>query len=86
MCIQCGGDLKPRVVFFGENVEKPVLEEAWSVFQEAEALLVVGSSLEVFSGRRFVMEAKKRGMPALSINLGQTRSHDFTYIWIHLHQ
>jgi NAD-dependent SIR2 family protein deacetylase len=74
-CERCGGELKPDVVFFGENVPPEVLSRAWQLFERAEALVVVGSSLEVFSGRRFVMEAKKRSLPVIVFNLGPTRSH-----------
>jgi NAD-dependent SIR2 family protein deacetylase len=52
-CPACDGVLKPDVVFFGENVPKPWVRSAWSMLDGAEALLVVGSSLTVFSGRRF---------------------------------
>jgi NAD+-dependent protein deacetylase sirtuin 4 len=72
-CASCGGALKPRVVFFGENVEAETLARAWQVFDDAEALLVVGSSLEVFSGRRFVEEAARRRWPIVLVNLGPVR-------------
>lgn len=72
----CGGALKPAVVFFGENVAPPVLANAWSVFERASALLVLGTSLEVFSGRRFVLEAKRRALPIVLINRGPTRADD----------
>jgi NAD+-dependent protein deacetylase sirtuin 4 len=70
----CGGALKPRVVYFGENVPADVLADAWRVFDEANALLVAGTSLEVFSGRRFVEEARRRGLPIVIVNDGPTRS------------
>lgn len=73
-CERCGGTLKPDVVYFGENVKAPVLAAAWELFHAADALLVVGSSLEVFSGRRFVMEAARRRKPVVIINLGPTRA------------
>ena len=72
-CLACGGVLKPRVVFFGENVPADVTADAWSLFDEAEVLLVVGSSLTVFSGYRFVRKAAQRGVPVAIVNLGQTR-------------
>lgn len=75
-CLECGGALKPQVVFFGENVPGPVIEGAWSLFDQAQVLLVVGSSLTVFSGYRFVREAKKRGIPVGIVNLGPTRAAD----------
>jgi NAD-dependent SIR2 family protein deacetylase len=75
-CRRCGGVLKPDVVFFGENVPRPVAEAAWTLFDEAELLLVVGSSLAVFSGYRFVIRAAERGIPVAIVNLGPTRADD----------
>jgi len=72
-CDRCGGVLKPDVVFFGECVPPRVVADAWSLFDEAEVLLVVGSSLAVFSGYRFVRAAAERGIPVALINLGETR-------------
>ncbi len=72
-CEACGGVLKPDVVFFGENVPKPVVDEAWRLFDEAEVLLVLGSSLAVFSGYRFVVRAAERGVPVAIVNRGVTR-------------
>jgi NAD-dependent SIR2 family protein deacetylase len=72
-CRRCGGTLKPDVVFFGESVPKRVVDEAWALLRSAEALLVVGSSLAVFSGFRFVREAKRSGMPIAIVNVGRTR-------------
>ena len=72
-CRACGGPLKPRVVFFGESVPRPVVEAAYGMLGRAEALLVVGSSLVVFSGYRFVRRAAERGLPIAIVNLGQTR-------------
>ena len=72
-CRQCGGVLKPAVVFFGENVPRPRVAAAWQVFAEAEVLLVVGSSLAVYSGYRFVLKAAKEARPIAIVNLGPTR-------------
>ena len=72
-CDACGGALKPDVVLFGENVPAPVVARAWALFDRAEALLVVGSSLAVFSGYRFVVRAAERGVPVAIVNLGPTR-------------
>lgn len=72
-CRVCGGVLKPDVVFFGENVPIAVVRAAWAVYQDAEAVLVVGSSLTVYSGRRFVDRATKEGRPIAIVNLGPTR-------------
>lgn len=72
-CERCGGALKPRVVFFGENVPRPRLADALALCDGAERLLVVGSSLEVFSGYRFVRRAAAQGQPIAIVNLGATR-------------
>lgn len=72
-CHRCGGTLKPNVVFFGENVPRPVVDSAFDLFESAELLLVVGSSLTVFSGYRFVKKAHERGTPVAIVNLGSTR-------------
>jgi NAD-dependent SIR2 family protein deacetylase len=75
-CRRCGGVLKPDVVFFGENVPPPVVEAAWRLFGDAELLLVIGSSLAVFSGYRFVLRAAERGVPIAIVNRGPTRGDD----------
>jgi len=81
-CEACGGVLKPDVVFFGENVPRPVVDAAWALFDRAEALLVAGSSLAVFSGYRFVRRAAERGVPVAIANLGPTRGDDAAAIKI----
>jgi NAD-dependent SIR2 family protein deacetylase len=73
-CLVCGGVLKPDVVFFGGNVGQATLAAAWKLFDEAEALLVVGSSLAVWSGYRFVRRATEHGVPVAIVNLGPTRA------------
>jgi NAD-dependent SIR2 family protein deacetylase len=75
-CEACGGVLKPDVVFFGENVPAAVVEAAWDLYAEGEALLVLGSSLTVYSGRRFVDRAARDGRPVAVVNLGPTRADD----------
>lgn len=75
-CDVCGGVLKPDVVFFGENVPKVWVDAAWSLMERADALLVVGSSLTVFSGRRFVYGARKATIPVAIVNLGPTRADE----------
>jgi NAD-dependent SIR2 family protein deacetylase len=72
-CARCGGTLMPDVVFFGGSVARPTLDEAWSTFARAEVLLVIGSSLTVFSGYRFVYRAAERALPIVIINRGPTR-------------
>jgi NAD-dependent SIR2 family protein deacetylase len=73
-CQVCAGILKPDVVFFGENVPRERVEHATSHLEAADAVLVVGSSLMVYSGYRFVVAAHKRGLPIAAINLGKTRA------------
>ena len=75
-CEACGGPLKPHVVFFGENVPRPRVEAAWTLWGAAEVLLVVGSSLTVFSGFRFVKKAALRELPVGIVNLGPTRGDE----------
>jgi NAD+-dependent protein deacetylase sirtuin 4 len=72
-CAECGGVLKPDVVFFGANVPRPIVAEAEAAVDSAEALLVVGSSLAVYSGYRFVARAAERRIPIGIVNLGETR-------------
>jgi NAD-dependent SIR2 family protein deacetylase len=72
-CRDCGGTLKPKVVFFGENTAPGPVERAWTLLDEADALLVVGSSLTVYSGFRFVRGAAQAGRPIGIVNLGTTR-------------
>lgn len=73
VCLHCSGVLKPDVVFFGENVVPQVKDDAFALFDEADVLLVVGSSLTVYSGFRFVRRAQERNMPVAIVNLGPTR-------------
>jgi len=75
-CSACAGTLKPEVVFFGGSVAPPVLASAWELFGEATALLVVGSSLAVFSGFRFARRAAELGLRMGIVNLGPTRADD----------
>ncbi len=73
-CTDCGGTLKPSVVFFGENVPRSRVEQARARLAEADALLVAGSSLMVRSGYRFVREARCSSKPVAVVNLGRTRA------------
>ncbi|MUL43044.1 NAD-dependent deacetylase [Streptomonospora sp. PA3] len=73
-CADCGGILKPDIVYFGENVPAERVLEGYRLVDEAEALLVAGSSLTVLSGRRFVKRAVDQGKPVAIVNRGPTRS------------
>jgi NAD-dependent SIR2 family protein deacetylase len=75
-CFRCGGMLKPDVVFFGESVPRDRVDEAMRRLEKADAVLVVGSSLMVYSGYRFVQAAALAGKPVAAVNLGRTRADD----------
>jgi NAD-dependent SIR2 family protein deacetylase len=73
-CPRCGGVLKPDVVFFGENVPRDRVDAAFGHLDKADAMLIVGSSLMVYSGFRFVERAASLGKPLAAVNLGRTRA------------
>jgi NAD-dependent SIR2 family protein deacetylase len=73
-CEHCEGILKPDVVYFGENVPVDRVRQAYDFVDAASTLLILGSSLTVFSGRRFAMHAHKTGVPIVIINDGPTRA------------
>lgn len=75
-CARCGGVLKPDVVFFGESVPRDRVAAAMQGLERADAVLVVGSSLMVYSGFRFVQAAAQSGKPVAAINLGRTRADE----------
>jgi len=81
-CPSCQGILKPDVVLFGENVPSPRVDAAFDWLDTAEVLWVIGSSLAIFSGYRFVLRAKERGIPVGIINLGETRGDAFAAVRI----
>ena len=72
-CDLCGGSLKPDVVFFGENVPRERVDRAFALVEQAGCLLVLGSSLTVMSGYRFVRRAAALGIPVAIVNQGPTR-------------
>ncbi|GGW55024.1 NAD-dependent protein deacetylase 1 [Streptomyces lucensis JCM 4490] len=81
-CTVCGGILKPDVVFFGEAVPPGRVEHCRELVREAASLLVLGSSLTVMSGLRFVRQAAQAGKPVLIVNRDPTRGdrHAFTRV------
>ncbi|MCW1958711.1 MAG: NAD-dependent protein deacetylase [Mycobacterium sp.] len=79
-CPQCDGMLKPDIVYFGESVAKEVVDQAYSLVDDSEALLVAGSSLTVFSGYRFVRHAAAHRTPVAIINLGRTRGDELATV------
>ena len=79
-CACCGGMLKPDIVYFGESVPKDVVQQAFLLVEDADALLVAGSSLTVFSGYRFVRHAAARGIPVAIVNRGPTRGDELATV------
>jgi NAD-dependent SIR2 family protein deacetylase len=81
-CVLCGGRLKPDVVFFGESVPKSRVEAAYALMRRAEILVVLGSSLTVMSGLRFVRHNAKLQRPVVIINRGSTRGDELASLKI----
>jgi NAD-dependent SIR2 family protein deacetylase len=82
-CDECGGVLKPDVVFFGENVPPPRVQQCYDAVDcltPDDALLSVGSSLTVMSGFRFVRRAVRAGVPVVIVNRGATRGDDLAAV------
>lgn len=73
-CPRCGGVVKPDVVFFGENVPPWRHSQAKAALAGSQAVLVVGSSLMVYSGYRYVVAAARQGKPVAAVNIGRTRA------------
>jgi NAD-dependent deacetylase sirtuin 4 len=81
-CRACGGTLKPKVVFFGEDTAPGPVDQAWALLAEADALLVTGSSLTVYSGFRFVRRAAEANQPVGIVNLGETRGDPLAQVHV----
>jgi NAD+-dependent protein deacetylase sirtuin 4 len=75
-CTRCGGVLKPRVVLFGDNVPRATVDEAFEALDAADVLLIVGTSLAVFSGYRFLRYAVQRATPIAIVNRGPVRGEE----------
>jgi NAD-dependent SIR2 family protein deacetylase len=75
-CEGCGGVLKPDVVFFGENVPRQRVQDCYDLVTAARSLIVLGSSLTVMSGLRYVRHAAKHDIPVVIVNQGATRGDD----------
>lgn len=84
-CVRCRGTLKPDVVFFGDNVAAPVVQDAFSLLEEGDALLVVGTSLTVYSGFRFVTRASDRHLPIGILNIGESRGDSLADVRVEAH-
>jgi NAD-dependent SIR2 family protein deacetylase len=76
-CVSCGGMLKPDVVYFGETVPAERVSRSFELVAGARTLLVLGSSLTVMSGRRFVLRAAKDGIRVAIVNQGVTRGEPY---------
>lgn len=83
LCPACGGLLKPDVVFFGENVPRERLRQAVAALEDADAMLVAGSSLMVYSGYRFARMAHEAGRPLAILNRGATRADGLAALRLH---
>lgn len=81
-CQECGGIIKPDVVFFGENVPREKVENVYQLIEQSQSLLVVGSSLMVFSGFRFARRAADSGKQVAIVNRGITRADDLATLKI----
>jgi NAD-dependent SIR2 family protein deacetylase len=79
-CLACQGVLKPDVVFFGENVPRPRVQACYELVERASSLLVLGSSLTVMSGLRYVRHAAKAPIPVVIVNQGTTRGDEFATV------
>jgi NAD-dependent SIR2 family protein deacetylase len=76
LCEDCDGILKPNVVFFGDNVDKSIVQHVYDGIDDSDGMLIVGTSLKVFSGYRFCRYAAKQGKPIASINPGLSPGDD----------
>lgn len=81
-CLVCSGVLMPDVVFFGGTIPVPRVEQCLAALEQADALLVVGSSLKVYSGYRFCVRAKEWGKPIILLNPGDTRADEIAQLHI----
>jgi NAD-dependent SIR2 family protein deacetylase len=79
-CLDCGGMLKPDVVFFGENVPPARVAACYTLVERARSLIVLGSSLTVMSGLRYVRHAAKLGLPVAIVNQGATRGDSYAAV------
>jgi len=83
-CPRCAGMLKPDVVFFGETVPRERVDAGMQALHDADAMLVVGSSLMVYSGFRFALAAARAGKPLAAVNLGRTRADELLDLKVEL--
>uniref|UniRef100_A0A0C9PWP9 NAD-dependent protein deacylase n=2 Tax=Fopius arisanus TaxID=64838 RepID=A0A0C9PWP9_9HYME len=81
-CENCGGILKPDIVFFGDNVPRAVVENVRVSVDESDALLVLGTSLTTFSGYRIILQAVDNNKPIAIVNIGETRADCHAHVKI----
>lgn len=75
-CSNCGGILKPDIVFFGDNVPRDVVQDVKTNVKNSDALLILGTSLSTFSAYRIVLQAIDAKKPIAIINIGETRADE----------
>jgi len=81
-CLHCGGNLKPDVIFFGDSVPLATVDHVYEHVNQSDGVLVVGSSLHVWSSYRFVLHASQKFTPIVAINVGPTRADDLVELKI----
>ena len=79
-CPACDGVLMPDVVFFGAGVRREIVDACYRTVEQAPALVVLGSSLHVWSGLRFVRHAARTGRPVAIVNHGPTRADELATV------
>lgn len=82
-CQKCGGILKPDVVFFGDSVPRDRVSFVNECLKESDAVLVLGSSLQVYSAYRFIVATHEQNIPLAIVNIGATRADDLATIRVH---
>lgn len=75
-CPSCGGMLKPEIVFFGDNIPKVRAERLANLVCNSDSLLILGSSLQVYSGYRILLTSQDLGSPIAIVNIGSARGED----------
>ena len=82
-CDKCGGVLKPDVVFFGDSVPRDRVSFVHERLRESDAVLALGSSLQVYSAYRFILAANEQRLPLAIVNIGATRADNLATLRIH---
>ncbi|KAJ8679020.1 hypothetical protein QAD02_014807 [Eretmocerus hayati] len=82
-CANCGGILKPDIVFFGDNVPRTIVKQVQDEVQEADSLLVLGTSLTTYSGYRILLQAAEASKSIAILNIGETRGNELAHLKVH---